>query len=216
MTALTPQLLLGAYAGGIFPMAESRDDRSLFWIDPDSRGILPLESFHIPKRLVRTLKQGRYEVHCNRDFSGVVRGCREQTTGRPETWINGEIERLYTALHDMGFAHSVECRLDDTLVGGLYGVSLGGAFFGESMFSRERDASKIALCHLVARLTLGGYRLLDTQFVTDHLRRFGVKEVPRAIYKALLAEAVQADARFQPGLSEEELSVFVQSITQTS
>ncbi len=216
MTALTPQLLLGAYAGGIFPMAESRDDRSLFWIDPDNRGVLPLESFHIPRRLVRTLRQGRYQIHCDRDFNAVVQGCREQTAGRPETWINGEIERLYTALHDMGFAHSVECWFEDVLVGGLYGVSLGGAFFGESMFSRERDASKIALCHLVARLTRGGYRLLDTQFVTDHLRRFGVREVPRAAYKAMLAEAVKADARFQPGLSEAEFSTFVQSITQMS
>ena len=216
MTALTPQLLLGAYAGGIFPMAESRDDRSLFWIDPDSRGILPLEDFHIPRRLLRTLRRGGFEVHCNRDFSGVVRGCREETDGRPETWINGEIERLYTALHDMGFAHSVECWVDDVLVGGLYGVSLGGAFFGESMFSRHRDASKIALCHLVVRLSLGGYRLLDTQFVTDHLRRFGVREIPRANYKAMLAEAVHVDARFQPALSDEEFSTFVQSITQTS
>ncbi len=216
MTALTPQLLLGAYAGGIFPMAESRDDRSLFWIDPDNRGILPLESFHIPRRLRRTLRRGDYEIHCNRDFSGVVLGCREQTAGRPETWINGEIERLYTALHEMGFAHSVECWIDGALAGGLYGVSLGGAFFGESMFSRHRDASKIALCHLVARLTMGGYRLLDTQFVTDHLRRFGAREIPRAAYKALLAEAVQVDARFQPGLSDEAFSVFVQSITQTS
>lgn len=216
MAGLTPQLLLGAYASGIFPMAESRHDPDLYWIDPDVRGVIPIAGLHVPRRLRRTLRSGAFEISCNRDFLGVVRGCAEPGRNRPDTWINDEIERLYAALHDMGFAHSVECRADGELVGGLYGVSLGGAFFGESMFSTVRDASKVALVHLAARLDKGGFVLLDSQFVTDHLRQFGAVEIGRAEYKARLAAALKVDADFQPELSSAELEAFMQSTTQTS
>jgi leucyl/phenylalanyl-tRNA--protein transferase len=216
MAGLTPQLLLGAYASGIFPMAESRNDPDLYWIDPDARGIIPLDSFHVPRRLRKTLRNTPYEVRCDSDFIGTIRGCAEPQGARPETWINDEIERLYGALFEMGFAHSVECWLNGELVGGLYGVSLGGAFFGESMFTRARDASKIALCHLAARLRKSGYVLLDSQFVTDHLTQFGTIEIDRAEYKNRLAEALKANADFQPGLSADELDAFIQSTTQTS
>jgi leucyl/phenylalanyl-tRNA---protein transferase len=197
---LTPAMLLRAYAAGVFPMAESADDPNLFWVDPTRRGIIPLDGFHIPRRLTRILRRGAFAVRCDSDFAGVVRGCAEAGETRPSTWINDEIVRLYTALAAQGHAHSVECWLDsgngDELVGGLYGVSLGGAFFGESMFSRVTDASKVALVHLVARLRLGGYRLLDTQFVTPHLRRFGAVEISRARYHRLLADALGYSARF--------------------
>lgn len=216
MAGLTPQLLLGAYASGIFPMAESRNDADLYWIDPDVRGVLPLHAFHIPRRLRKTIRTCTFEIRCNSDFVGTVRGCAEPQSNRPDTWINDEIELLYGALFDMGFAHSVECWDDGALVGGLYGVSLGGAFFGESMFSRARDASKIAMCHLVARLHKGGFVLLDSQFVTDHLRQFGAMEIDRAEYKQRLAAALKVDADFQPELSGEEFEAFIQSTTQTS
>src|SRR6185437_6041617 len=152
---LTPEILLHAYAQGIFPMAERRDDPELYWVSPEQRGIIPLDLFHIPKRLARTVRSDRFRVTADTAFAEVLRGCAEGVTGRPNTWINAEIMRLYTALHDAGRAHSIECWDDQRLVGGLYGVSLGGAFFGESMFSRERDASKVALVHLVARLKVG-------------------------------------------------------------
>lgn len=216
MAGLTPQLLLGAYASGIFPMAESRNDPDLYWIDPDVRGILPLEAFHIPRRLRKTLRTAPYEIRCDDDFIGTLRGCAEPQGTRSETWINDEIERLYHALFDLGFAHSVECRQDGELVGGLYGVSLGGAFFGESMFSRARDASKVALCHLAARLRKGGFTLLDSQFVTEHLRQFGAVEIERPDYKSRLAAALKVDAEFQRELSADELEAFIQSTTQTS
>ena len=216
MTVLTPQILLGAYASGIFPMAESRHDPDLYWIDPDVRGILPLTDFHIPRRLRRTLRSGTFEVSADTDFVGVIRGCAEQTRTRPDTWINSEIEGLYNALFEMGFAHSIEVRQAEHLVGGLYGVALGGAFFGESMFSRARDASKVALCHLAARLRKSGFVLLDTQFLTKHLRQFGAIEIDRTDYKTRLAAAIKTAAEFQPDLSDEELSGFIQSTTQTS
>jgi leucyl/phenylalanyl-tRNA--protein transferase len=216
MAGLTPQLLLGAYASGIFPMAESRNDPDLYWIDPDKRGIIPLDAFHIPRRLRKTLRTAPYEIRCNADFLGTIRGCAEPQGSRPETWINDEIERLYAALFEMGFAHSVECWREDELVGGLYGVSLGGAFFGESMFTRARDASKIALCHLAARLCKSGYVLLDSQFLTDHLLQFGTIEIDRAEYKSRLADALKVNADFQPDLSASELDAFIQSTTQTS
>ncbi len=177
-------------------MAESADDPELFWVDPVQRGILPLEKFHLPRRLARTIRSERFTVYCDRDFAGVMRGCAEPTSDRPQTWINDEIIAVYTALHRDGHAHSVEAYIGDQLVGGLYGVSLGGAFFGESMFSRVSDASKVALAHLVARLIRGGYRLLDTQFVTGHLQRFGTVEISRARYRHLLAEALKARAYF--------------------
>jgi len=190
MIELTPQILLRAYALGVFPMAESADSKELYWFDPDERGIIPLESFHVPRRLKRVVRQGRFEVRIDSDFPAVVRGCAEATDTRPNTWINPEIEQLYAGLHRLGAAHSVESWRDGRLVGGLYGVALGGAFFGESMFSRETDASKVALVHLVARLRRNGFVLLDTQFVTEHLRSFGAIEIPRPAYKRRLAAAI--------------------------
>ncbi len=216
MTVLTPQILLGAYASGIFPMAESRHDPDLYWIDPDVRGILPLTDIHIPRRLRRTLRNGPYEVRADSDFIGVIRGCAEHTQVRPDTWINSEIEGLYAALFDMGFAHSVETWQGAELVGGLYGVALGGAFFGESMFSRARDASKVALVHLAARLIKSRFTLLDTQFLTEHLRQFGAIEIGRPDYKEHLSTAIKISAVFQPELSVDELEAFIQSTTQTS
>jgi len=197
-------------------MAERRDDPTLFWIDPEKRGILPLRGFHVSRRLRRTVRNGPYELRCNTAFSDVVRACASPGPGRGDTWINTEIESLYSDLHELGRAHCVETWLDGELVGGLYGVSLGGAFFGESMFSRARDASKVALVHLVARLIKADYMLLDTQFVTDHLTQFGVVELPRAGYRQLLSDALDASATFEPDLSQLELEAFLQSVTQTS
>lgn len=200
---VTADLLLRAYAGGVFPMAETADDPELFWVDPELRGILPLDDFHVPRRLARTVRADRFEVTVDRDFAGVVEGCAAPAPGRENTWINVEIRRLYGELFERGHVHTVECRRDGRLVGGLYGVRIGGAFFGESMFSRETDASKVALVHLVARLKAGGFVLLDTQFITTHLARFGVVEIPRARYRRRLAAAIHADGHFhglgQPG-----------------
>jgi leucyl/phenylalanyl-tRNA--protein transferase len=204
-TLVTPELVLRAYRAGLFPMAERRDAERLYWLDPDRRGIQPLDAFHLPRRLARTVLSGAFEVRCDSAFAAVLEGCAEPSEDRPETWINAEIERLFGALHAMGHAHSVECWQGGRLVGGLYGVALGGAFFGESMFSRVRDASKVALVHLVVRLRLGGFALLDTQFVTDHLARFGAIEVPRLEYRRLLAEAVELPAVFRPEIAPEEL-----------
>ncbi len=192
--SLTADLLLQAYRVGLFPMAERRDSDELYWLDPEQRGVLPLDGFHLPKRLRRTVLSGTYAVTADRAFEAVIAGCAESASGREETWINDEIVRLFAALHRNGHGHSVECWAGDALVGGLYGVSLGGAFFGESMFSRARDASKVALVHLVARLRLGGYTLLDTQFTTAHLEQFGAHEIPRALYRRLLAEAMAVRA----------------------
>ncbi len=216
MTKLTPEILLRAYAVGLFPMAERRNDPTLFWIDPEKRGILPLDGFHVSRRLRRTVRSGRYEVRCNTAFDDVVRACAAPGPNREDTWINDEILSLYGDLHALGRAHCVETWLDGELVGGLYGVSLGAAFFGESMFSLARDASKVALVHLVARLVKGGYKLLDTQFVTDHLTQFGVVELPRAGYRELLSEALDDTATFEPDLPQPELDAFLQSVTQTS
>jgi leucyl/phenylalanyl-tRNA--protein transferase len=196
MTALTPDLLLRAYAAGIFPMAETAEDPEVFWVDPDRRGILPLEGFHLPRRLGRRLRQDAFEMRCDAAFEAVVRGCAEPRAERPKTWINEEIVQLYGALFGLGFAHSVEAWREGDLVGGLYGVAIGGAFFGESMFSRVGDASKVALAHLVARLKLGGFRLLDAQFVTEHLQQFGAIEISRAQYHRRLAAALAVKAYF--------------------
>jgi leucyl/phenylalanyl-tRNA--protein transferase len=197
MTALTPDLLLRAYAAGIFPMAEDADDPEVFWVDPDERGVLPLDAFHLSRRLRRTIRQELFEVRCDVAFEAVVRGCAEPRLERPRTWINDEIVRLYTALFRLGFAHSVESWHSGELVGGLYGVALGGAFFGESMFSTERDASKVALVHLIARLKAGGFTLLDAQFLTEHLATFGAEEVSRAEYIRQLASALEVRADFR-------------------
>jgi leucyl/phenylalanyl-tRNA--protein transferase len=191
LVPLSPEILLRAYRAGIFPMAEAADDDELFWVDPERRGILPLDGFHLPRRLRRVVRQDRFTVRIDSDFTATLVSCAAATEKRPNTWINDEIVRLYTALFERGAAHSVECWQGERLVGGLYGVSIAGAFFGESMFSRAADASKVALVHLVARLRLGGYRLLDLQFVTPHLAQFGAIEVPRAQYHRLLADALR-------------------------
>lgn len=189
---ITPEVLLKAYAVGIFPMAETADDPGLHWIEPELRGVLPIDDFHIPKRLKRTVKSDRFEIRVDSDFDGVIDGCAAPAPGRRKTWINARIRRLYGDLHRLGACHSVEAWLDGELVGGLYGLKLGAAFFGESMFSRATDASKVALVHLVARLKAGGYKLLDTQFINDHLVQFGVIEIPRAIYQMQLEAALSA------------------------
>jgi leucyl/phenylalanyl-tRNA--protein transferase len=177
-------------------MAETRRGDRLYWLDPERRGVLPLERFHLPRRLLRTILSGEFEVAADRDFAATIAGCAASAPGREDTWINPQIEALFVELHRMGVAHSVECRRDGRLVGGLYGVALGGAFFGESMFSIVRDASKVALVHLVARLRVSGFRLLDTQFVTAHLAQFGAVEIPRDEYKIRLAAGLAAPARW--------------------
>ncbi len=197
---LTPAILLRAYAEGLFPMAERRDDPTLFWVSPERRGMMPLDAFHVPKRLARTVRSDQFTVTADRAFTDVMLACAAPAEDREESWINSEIVRLYTALHASGSAHSVECWRDGALVGGLYGVRLGGAFFGESMFSRERDASKVALVHLVARLIKGGFALLDTQFITSHLAQFGTIEVPREAYLERLKRAI-ATAAYWPAPS---------------
>jgi len=196
MTEITAELLLSAYASGIFPMAESRDHAGLHWFDPARRGLLPLHGLHVAKRLRRTVLSARFEVRTDTAFREVMLACAEPAPGRESTWINGQILDLYCELHQLGFAHSVECWREGRLVGGLYGVSLGAAFFGESMFSRETDASKVALVHLVGRLNAGGYLLLDTQWVTHHLGRFGAFEVSRAQYRRRLHAAIRRPADF--------------------
>jgi leucyl/phenylalanyl-tRNA--protein transferase len=193
---ITPEVLLRAYACGIFPMAESADDPSLFWVEPEVRGVIPLDAFRIASRLGRTVRTEVFTVTVDRAFKAVIDGCAEPQAGRNDTWINKRIRDLYIALHGLGHAHSVEVWNGDELVGGLYGVNLGRAFFGESMFHRARDASKVALVHLVARLISGGFELLDTQYVTEHLRSFGAVEVPRRRYTALLDKALKGEADF--------------------
>jgi len=193
---ITPQVLLKAYTCGIFPMAESADDPALYWIEPQHRGILPLNDVHVPKRLARTLRTTSLTVKVDSDIEGVIEGCAASRPGRRSTWINERIRGLYRDLFSLGHCHTVETWEEGRLVGGLYGVALNGAFFGESMFSYERDASKIALVHLAARLCYGGFRLLDTQFVTDHLRQFGIVELNREEFHRLLEKALDADADF--------------------
>jgi len=211
---VTPELLLRAYRVGLFPMAETRRGQRLYWLDPELRGILPLDGFHLPKRLLRTVLSGPYTVTSDQSFTAVVAGCAASAPGREDTWINADIERLFGELHRQGHAHSVECRQDGVLVGGLYGVSLGGVFFGESMFSLARDASKVALVHLVARMRLGGYTLLDTQFVTHHLAQFGADEIPRDHYKALLANAVPVTATWLAEPDVHVLEAEIRSLKQ--
>lgn len=188
--------LMACYRAGLFPMADAREDERVFLVDPPLRGIIPLEAFHLPRRLARTLRAGRFEIRIDTAFPQVIAACAAPRPSRPDTWINQTIADLCLTLHARGLAHSVETWRDETLVGGLYGVALGGAFFGESMFSIETDASKAALAHLVARLIAGGFTLLDTQFITDHLRRFGAVEIPKAEYRRRLAAALKVKARF--------------------
>jgi leucyl/phenylalanyl-tRNA---protein transferase len=196
MFEITPQVLLKAYSCGIFPMAESADDPALYWIEPQHRGVLPLEAAHFPRRLLRTVRTTPLSVKIDNNYDGVIDGCAAVRPGRSSTWINKRIRSLYRDLFDQGHCHTVEVWKGDQLVGGLYGVALKGAFFGESMFSTERDASKIALVHLVVRLIHGGFKLLDTQFVTDHLRQFGTIELDRDAFQAELDKALTSTGRF--------------------
>jgi leucyl/phenylalanyl-tRNA---protein transferase len=193
---ITPEVLLRAYACGIFPMAESADDPNLFWVEPEMRGVIPLDGFRVTSRLARTVRADVFKVTVDTAFKAVIAGCAAPRPGREDTWINNRIRDLYVALHRLGHAHSVEVWQNNDLVGGLYGVNLGRAFFGESMFHRVRDASKVALVHLVARLIAGGFELLDTQYVTEHLRSFGAAEIPRRRYTALLGSALKGEADF--------------------
>ena len=191
---ITPQLLLKAYSCGLFPMAESAGDPELFWVEPEVRGVIPLDEFHVPRSLAKVVRSRRFELRRDTAFEDVMAGCAAATPDRPSTWINTTIRRLYTDLFHLGHAHTVEAWRDGRLVGGLYGVSLGAAFFGESMFSRETNASKVCLVHLVGHLRERGFRLLDTQFTTEHLKRFGAVDVPRRGYDSLLAAALDAPA----------------------
>lgn len=193
---ITPEIVLRAYASGIFPMADSAEDPDLYWVDPELRGVLPLAGFHVPRRLARTVRSDRFEVTVDTAFLQTVDLCAAPRPGRPSTWINRRIRELYGALFKLGHCHSVEVRREGKMVGGLYGVSLAGAFFGESMFSAERDASKVALVHLVARMIAGGYRLLDTQFITDHLKQFGAEQISREAYHKRLDAALQAEGNY--------------------
>jgi leucyl/phenylalanyl-tRNA--protein transferase len=215
--SITPNLLLQAYSAGVFPMADGREDDELFWVDPEKRGIMPLDAFHIPRSLAKTVRQDVFTVTADTAFRDVVQACSKPARGRETTWISERIEELYTDLFRRGFAHSVECWQEGKLVGGLYGVSLAGAFFGESMFHTATDASKVALVHLVARLKYGDYGLLDTQFITSHLKQFGTIEIPRADYHARLRAALGLhQASFQRLPSSLAGSAILQLITQTS
>ena len=216
MTDIDAEMLLRAYAYGVFPMAESRDDPELYWIDPERRGILPLDRFHVPKRLARTIRRQPFDIRIDTAFREVMLGCAEAAPGRDGTWINERILALYCELNARGHAHSVECWREGKLAGGLYGVSLGAAFFGESMFSRETDASKVALVYLVARLIRGGYLLLDTQFVTSHLAQFGAVEISRDEYRNRLAQATAGHADFRAMPPDATPGYILQSVTQIS
>lgn len=211
-TTLTAELLLRAYAMGVFPMAESRDDPDVFWVEPRWRGILPLDDFHISRSLARHMRRTPFEVRIDSDFMGVVDACAD----RSETWINGTIRNLYEDLHARGFAHSMEVWEDGALTGGVYGVCLGAAFFGESMFSRRPNASKVALAYLVDRLLRGGFALFDTQFITPHLRSLGAIEISRAAYRAHLARALERHADFDRPDHPADPQEVVQRRTQTS
>lgn len=211
-TEITPELLLHAYAAGVFPMSEGRDDPEIFWVDPRHRGVLPLDGFHASRSLRRRIRQAPFSIRVNTDFRGVVAGC----SARSETWINDEIFALYTALHQSGWAHSVEIWDQDELIGGVYGVAMGGAFFGESMYSARKDASKIALAYLVARLIAGGFSLFDTQFLTPHLSSLGGIEISRDAYRQRLRQALDQEADFlRQSVAVSPVEV-LQLITQTS
>lgn len=211
---ITPEILLRAYAAGIFPMAESADDPGLHWIEPQKRGIIPLDSFHLSSKMGRLVRKQAYTVCVDRDFDAVIEACAAPRHEDGATWINRHIRRLYGALFREGFCHTVEVYDGDALVGGLYGIALGSAFFGESMFHRATDCSKLALVHLVARLRAGGFTLLDTQFVTEHLRQFGAVEIPRKAYRSLLDDALSRDGRFDiwPPNGPESIETVLQAL----
>ncbi len=212
----TVEDLIECYRRGVFPMADARDDARIFLVDPEQRGVIPLHTFHIPKRLARTVRAAIYQVRVDTAFDAVVEACAASKPGREDTWINSPIQQLYGQLYRIGLAHSVECWLEGGLVGGLYGVTLGGAFFGESMFSTARDASKVALVHLVARLNAGRFRLLDAQFMTEHLAQFGAAEIPRALYRKKLAEALAREADFYHLPAYADGASVLQAISQAS
>lgn len=209
---LTPELLLAAYASGIFPMAEARNDPDIYWVDPQLRGVLPLNRFHVSRSLARRLRRDDYQVRMNSDLAAVLDGCAD----RSETWINGTIRALVQALFDRGFAHTMEVWSEDRLIGGVYGIALGGSFFGESMFSRAPDGSKIALTWLVDHLRRSGFVLFDAQFITPHLASLGAEEIPRGAYRKLLAEALEIPARIDAIPLETDHQAVVQRMTQTS
>ena len=196
MTTITPQVLLKAYSAGIFPMAESATDPALYWIEPDERGIIPLNAFHVSTSLRKAVRKQIFEIRVDTAFEDVIKSCAEKTGDRDVTWINHRILKLYTQLHQMGCCHSLESWMDGNLVGGLYGVRIGAVFFGESMFSRADNASKVALVHLVARLNAGGFKLLDAQFLNPHLAQFGTYTVPKKIYRPILEEALDGTGDF--------------------
>lgn len=216
MDRITADIVLKAYAAGVFPMAESRGDDHMFWVDPEMRGILPLDDFHLPRRLRRTVRKEKFQIRIDTAFAQVIEACAGPAPGRWSTWINHEINELFCRLHERGHSHSVECWREGELAGGLYGLALGSAFFGESMFSRDTDASKVALVHLIGRLKRAGFVLLDTQFMTGHLEQFGGTEIPRADYQQRLEGALNQFADFSLGGIELSAAAVLQSITQTS
>ena len=213
---ITPDIILKAYATGVFPMSDGRDDLKIFWVDPENRGILPLDKFHLPRRLHRVVRTDQFQIRTDTAFTEVMDACAAPAPGRWTTWINHEIQELFLDLHERGFAHCVETWANDELAGGLYGIALGGAFFGESMFSRCNNASKVALIHLVGRLKLGGFILLDTQFITNHLIQFGAVEITRAAYHSRLASALSVVGDFNLSGKSLTSATVLQSITQTS
>ena len=210
MPYLSVNSLLNAYSIGVFPMAEFRDDPNLFWVDPQTRGIIHLSRFHVPKKLRKIVRGNKFLVTFDKDFSAVIRECAAPTARRPQTWINNQIKEIYTSLHLEGYCHSVECWRKNQLVGGLYGIALKGIFFGESMFSKETDASKVALVHLAARLSAGGFDLIDTQFITRHLCRFGAIEVSRKKYHKLLSSALKIEASFNCNFGPNDINKILQ------
>ena len=213
---ITPEIVLRAYSVGLFPMAEDETDERLFWVDPEERGVFPLDALKVSRSLAKIVRSDRFEVEVDRDFDAVIEGCAHSGSERGRTWINARIRDIYGQLFRAGFVHTVECRRDGRLVGGLYGLALGAAFFGESMFSRQRDTSKVALVHLVARLIVGGFRLLDCQFMTEHLRSFGAVEISREEFRPLLVAAIDQPAVFQRELGGADPCAIVQASTRTS
>lgn len=217
MSEISAELLLHAYAQGIFPMAETAASSDIYWVDPELRGIIPLDDFHLPRKLAKKIRQAPFEIRFDTSFVKVIEGCAAATDkGRDETWINEQIISLYDELFHNGYVHTVECWQNNQLVGGLYGVSIGGAFCGESMFHTVSDASKVALAYLVVRLKKGGFTLLDTQFITTHLSQFGAKEIPRLDYKMLLSHALDVEGDFYSLPVEAGPETILQSLTQTS
>lgn len=216
MIFISPDTILNAYASGVFPMAEDRESEELFWVDPKKRGIIPLDQFHLSKRLAKSIRQERFRITSDQAFAQVMLACAAPGNDRERSWINARIIAIYTELHELGHAHSIECWSDDALVGGLYGISIGSAFFGESMFHTETDASKVALAALVGRLKAGGYELLDIQFITEHLKQFGALEITRASYLTRLARAIKGQADFYSMAKDVGADEILQAITQTS